>query len=35
MGATAYRYWPPGGRVDGALGYKNLVYSCSDVDGYR
>ena len=35
MGATADRYWPPVGRVDGALGYKNLVYSCSDLDGYR
>lgn len=35
MGATAYGYWPPVSLFDGALGYKNLVYSCSDVDGYR
>ena len=35
MGATADKYWPPVGRFEGALGDKNLICSCSDVDGYR
>ena len=35
MGTTADKYWPPVGRADGALGDKNLVCSCPDVDGYR
>jgi glycine dehydrogenase len=35
MGATADKYWPPVGRIDGAHGDKNLVCSCPDIDGYR
>ena len=35
MGAAAGQCWLPVGRIDGALGDKNLVCSCSDVDGYR
>jgi glycine dehydrogenase len=35
MGATADKYWPPVGRIDGAHGDKNLVCSCPEIDNYR
>ena len=35
MGATADKYWPPVGRIDGAHSDKNLVCSCPDIDDYR